>query len=169
MAAGPGSLGEQGREAEHPPVDRDVVDLDAAFGEQFLDVAVGQAEAQVPADREHDHLRWEAEAGERRPCDGGGAGAASSHGDSLPLGLAHSRCNSAVEKADFVATRAITMSLARRVAVADADQKRSSWLVTYDRFDNAGVPSATQILPELQQLAGGDLIPMVVGRTSGST
>jgi hypothetical protein len=28
-----------------------VVDLDAAFGEQLLDVAVGEAKAQLPADR----------------------------------------------------------------------------------------------------------------------
>jgi hypothetical protein len=28
-----------------PPVDGDVVDLDAAFGEQLLDVAVGQRQA----------------------------------------------------------------------------------------------------------------------------
>jgi hypothetical protein len=63
-----------------------VVDLDAAFDEEFLDVAVGQTEAEVPADREHDHIRWEAEAGERRPCDGSRSGAAGSHGDSLPLG-----------------------------------------------------------------------------------
>jgi hypothetical protein len=40
MAAWPGSLG-QGREALDPPVDGDVVDLDAAFGQQLLDVAVG--------------------------------------------------------------------------------------------------------------------------------
>jgi hypothetical protein len=32
-------------------VDGDMVHLDAALGEQFLDVSVGQAEAQVPADR----------------------------------------------------------------------------------------------------------------------
>jgi hypothetical protein len=44
----------------------DVIHLDAAFGEQFLDVSVGQSEAQVPAHREHDHLRREAEARERR-------------------------------------------------------------------------------------------------------
>ena len=31
------------------PVDGDVVDLDPALGEQFFEVAVGQAEAQVPA------------------------------------------------------------------------------------------------------------------------
>jgi hypothetical protein len=42
-----------------------VVDLDATFGEQFLDVTVGQPEAQVPADRNYDHIGWEAEAGER--------------------------------------------------------------------------------------------------------
>jgi hypothetical protein len=40
MAAGPGGLGQQRREPMHPPVDGDVVDLDAAFGEQLLDVAV---------------------------------------------------------------------------------------------------------------------------------
>jgi hypothetical protein len=33
-----------------------VVDLDAAFGEQLLDVAVGKPLAQVPAHRHHDHL-----------------------------------------------------------------------------------------------------------------
>jgi hypothetical protein len=86
MSAGPGSLGEQRREPLHPPVDGDVVDLDAAFGEEFLDVAVGQTEAEIPADGEHDHIGWEAEAGERRPCDGSGSGAAGSHRDSLPLG-----------------------------------------------------------------------------------
>jgi len=51
MAAGPGSRGEQRREPQHPPVDGDVVDLDAALGEQLFDVAVGQAEAQIPAHR----------------------------------------------------------------------------------------------------------------------
>jgi hypothetical protein len=40
MAAGPGSLGEQRREPLHPPEDGDVVDLDATFGQQLLDVAV---------------------------------------------------------------------------------------------------------------------------------
>jgi hypothetical protein len=46
-----------------PTVDRDVVDLDPALGQQPLDVAVGQAEAQVPADREDDDIGCEAEAG----------------------------------------------------------------------------------------------------------
>jgi hypothetical protein len=44
MTAGSGGLGEQRREPLHPPEDGDVVDLDTAFGEQFFDVAEGQAE-----------------------------------------------------------------------------------------------------------------------------
>jgi hypothetical protein len=40
-----------------------MVDVDAAFGEQFLDIAVRQAVAQVPAHRHHDHLGRETEAG----------------------------------------------------------------------------------------------------------
>src|SRR4029450_5548523 len=61
-----GGLGQQWGEPLDPAVDRDVVDLDAAFGEQFFDVAVGQAVAQVPADRHQDRLGWEADPGERR-------------------------------------------------------------------------------------------------------
>ena len=64
MPAGPGGLGQQRREPLHPAVDRDVIDLDPALGEQLLDIAVRQAEAQVPADRQHDHVGWKAEAGE---------------------------------------------------------------------------------------------------------
>jgi hypothetical protein len=41
-----------------------VVDFDTPLGEEFLDVAVGQAEAQVPANRHHDYIGREAEAGE---------------------------------------------------------------------------------------------------------
>ena len=56
-------VNEFGREGLHPPVDRDVVDLDATFGEKFLDVAVGQVIAQVPAHRGSDHFAREAVAG----------------------------------------------------------------------------------------------------------
>jgi hypothetical protein len=45
-----GGIDELCRERLHPPVDRDMIDVDAVFGEQFFDVAVGQAIAQVPAD-----------------------------------------------------------------------------------------------------------------------
>jgi hypothetical protein len=51
VAAWPCGLGQQRREPQHPPVDGDVVDLDTALGEELFDVAVRQAEAQVPADR----------------------------------------------------------------------------------------------------------------------
>jgi len=61
-----------------------VVDLDVLLGEQLLDISVRQPETQVPADRQHDHIGRETEAGEGRPSDGNGAGAASSHCHSLP-------------------------------------------------------------------------------------
>jgi hypothetical protein len=41
-----------------------VVDLDAAFDQQFLNVAIGQVEPQIPADRDDDDLRREPEPGE---------------------------------------------------------------------------------------------------------
>ncbi len=66
VPAGPGGLSQQRREPHDPAVDSDVVDLDPALGEQFLDVAVGQREAQVPADGQDDHLWREAEASEGR-------------------------------------------------------------------------------------------------------
>jgi hypothetical protein len=53
-----------GGEPRDPPVDGDVIDRDAAFSEQFPHAAAGQAVAQVPADREGDHLPREAEASE---------------------------------------------------------------------------------------------------------
>jgi fluoroquinolone transport system permease protein len=84
MTAGSGGLGQQRREPLHPPEDGDVVDLDTAFGEQFFDVPVGEAETQVPADRQHDHLGREAEASEGRSRDGSRARAAGSHDSSLP-------------------------------------------------------------------------------------
>jgi hypothetical protein len=43
----------------------DVVDVDAALGQQLLHVPIGQPEPQIPAHRQHDHLRGEPEAGER--------------------------------------------------------------------------------------------------------
>jgi hypothetical protein len=47
-----------------PTGDGDVIDGDAALGQQFLDVPVGQPVAQVPADRDRDHLPREPEASE---------------------------------------------------------------------------------------------------------
>ncbi|GAB3832564.1 hypothetical protein GCM10027610_024920 [Dactylosporangium cerinum] len=66
VPAEPGCVGQQRREPLHPPEDGDVVDLDTALEEEFFDVAIGQAIPQVPANRDHDHLRREPEPGERR-------------------------------------------------------------------------------------------------------
>ena len=49
----------------HPPEDGDVVNLDTALSQEFLHIPVGQVVAQVPADRDDDHLRLETEPGER--------------------------------------------------------------------------------------------------------
>jgi hypothetical protein len=56
--------------------------LDATLGEQFLDVAVRQPEAQMPTDSQDDHLGRETEAGEGRLRDGTKA-RADSHASSL--------------------------------------------------------------------------------------
>jgi hypothetical protein len=56
MAAQASSLDELGRESLHSPARRHVIHRDAALGGQLLDVAVGQAIPQVPADRNGDHL-----------------------------------------------------------------------------------------------------------------
>jgi hypothetical protein len=45
VPAGAGGVGQQRREPLDPPIDGDVVDLDAALGEEFFDVAVRQAKA----------------------------------------------------------------------------------------------------------------------------
>jgi hypothetical protein len=59
-----GGLDELEGEPLHPPVDGDVIDGDAALGQQLLHIPVGQAIAQLAADRQGDHLPWEAEASE---------------------------------------------------------------------------------------------------------
>jgi hypothetical protein len=74
-----------------------------------------------------------------------------------------------VAKADYVATRAITIDAPPNQVwpwLVQIGSGRAGWY-TYDRLDNAGVPSATEIIPELQQLAVGDLIPMVAGKDIG--
>ena len=69
MPARAGGVGEQRREPLHPPVHRDVINVDAALGQQLLEIPIRQAVAQVPADRQRDHLRRETEPGKRRPVD----------------------------------------------------------------------------------------------------
>jgi len=60
----PGGFGQQRREALDPPVDGDVIDCHSALSQEFFDIAVGQTEAQVPADGQHDHIGREEEARE---------------------------------------------------------------------------------------------------------
>jgi hypothetical protein len=44
--------------------------------------------------------------------------------------------------------------------------RRAGWY-SYDRLDNGGVPSATHIVPELEHLAVGDIIPARPTRRDG--
>ena len=86
VSAWPSCVDDQRSEALHPAVQGDVVDLDAALGQELLKISVGQSEAQVPAHREQDHLRRELEARERRAWPASWAiGAVTLH----PTSLAH--------------------------------------------------------------------------------
>jgi hypothetical protein len=65
MSGEAGRVSEQRREPLQPPIHGDVIDLNAALGQQFLDVAVRRAVAQVPAHRHRDDLGGKPEAAER--------------------------------------------------------------------------------------------------------
>ena len=52
----PGGRDELGCEPLSPPVDSDVVDFHASLGHQLLDIAIGQAVADVPPHRRREHL-----------------------------------------------------------------------------------------------------------------
>lgn len=74
-----------------------------------------------------------------------------------------------MKKADYVATRAITIHAGPGQVwpwLVQIGSGRAGWY-SYDCLDNAGVPSAAQIIPELQQLAADDLVPMVAGEDIG--
>jgi hypothetical protein len=74
-----------------------------------------------------------------------------------------------VARADYVATRAITIDAPPQDVwpwLVQIGSGRAGWY-TYDRLDNAGMPSATEIIAELQRLKVGDLIPMVAGKDIG--
>jgi hypothetical protein len=87
--------GQDWRVAWHPPPDAvDVADLDAAFRQQLLDVAVGQSEAQVPEDSQDDDVGREAKAGEGGPRNGSGTRAVGSHPVVSLLAHGHGERNS---------------------------------------------------------------------------
>src|SRR6266511_3951955 len=94
-ATRPSGVGQQRREPQHPPVHDRRGRPRPPLGEQHFDVAVGQAEAQGPADREHDHIGRKAEAGKGGPKNWSGAGTTGSHAYSLAGPGSHSELNSA--------------------------------------------------------------------------
>jgi len=69
----------------------------------------------------------------------------------------------------FKATRAITIG-ARPEHIwpwlLQLGSGRAGWYAI-DRIDNAGMPSAQEIIPEFQHLRIGDLVPMVAGKQIG--
>lgn len=70
---------------------------------------------------------------------------------------------------DFVATRAITIAAPPHAVwpwLVQLGSGRAGWY-TFGRIDNAGQPSATQILEQYQHLTVGDLVPMVAGTDIG--
>jgi hypothetical protein len=69
----------------------------------------------------------------------------------------------------YRATRAITIAARPEHVwpwIVQIGSGRAGWYAL-DRIDNKGVPSARSIIPELQDLQVGDLIPMVVGKQVG--
>src|SRR5947209_534796 len=49
------------------PVHAHVIDDDAPFGQQLLDIPVRKRVAQIPTNRHQDHVRWIPEPSEARP------------------------------------------------------------------------------------------------------
>lgn len=93
MPAGAGRLDEQRGESAHPLIDGDVVDLDAALGEQRLDVPVRQPILRLSAHCQCYHPWWGAEPAEPEAPRRGEA--AEAQQSSSPTDDAHRRRNSA--------------------------------------------------------------------------
>jgi len=66
VPARPSRVDDQWCETLHPPVDSDVINVDAAFGEEFFDIAVRESVAEVPAHCQQDHVGREPESRKRR-------------------------------------------------------------------------------------------------------
>ena len=56
----------QRREALHPPIDRHVINVDAAFGEELFDVSISESVTEVPAHCQQDCVEREPESCKRR-------------------------------------------------------------------------------------------------------
>lgn len=59
VPAGSSRINQHWGEPVHPAINRDVIDLDAPFGQQLFDATVRQPIAQVPPHSHGDHLRRE--------------------------------------------------------------------------------------------------------------
>jgi hypothetical protein len=77
-----------------------VVDLDATLGQQLLDVPVGEAEAQLPADRYDNDIGWEQKPTKADRALGTGSGRRGLMLAVCLLASAHRRCNSAVHRSN---------------------------------------------------------------------
>lgn len=74
-----------------------------------------------------------------------------------------------VRQAGFDATRAITIAAPRELVwpwLVQVGVNRAGWY-SYDLLDNLGRPSARRIIPELQHLDVGDILPMSPDGRSG--
>ena len=74
-----------------------------------------------------------------------------------------------VRKPTFDATRAITLDAPPEQVwpwLVQMGLTRAGWY-SYDLLDNLGRPSARRIVPELQGLAPGDIVPMSPDGTAG--
>jgi hypothetical protein len=70
-----------------------------------------------------------------------------------------------VSRPRWVITHAITINAPPRAVwpwVIQMGAGRAGWYA-YDHIDNAGVPSARRVVPELQQVAVGDVLPALPG------
>lgn len=58
-------IDEKRSETLHPPVDRDMVNVDASFSQEFFGVSIGKPLAELSPDRQQDHLGREPKASKR--------------------------------------------------------------------------------------------------------
>src|SRR5256885_2130737 len=96
VPARPGRVGEERREALHPPGRGDVIDLDSRLDQELLDVAVREAVPEVPAQCQDDDLRRKPETPKRRTLhDGHRTTKRSEHPTTVALGHSIAQCNRA--------------------------------------------------------------------------
>jgi hypothetical protein len=133
-----------------------VVDLDPAFSQRLLNVAVRQPEAQVPAGREDDNVWWEAEAREGRPCSGSGTEATRSHTSSLaPRTRDHRRRNSVSYWVSVgLLCSGATISDASAAASSLVRETPSRWPVVLVLIDHRDQLESGSRLPRHSPVAG---------------